>query len=923
MLAERLALLARAIRDRIETVLAVETDAGPVTRLMKAFQEALIHDLPADGFADMYAQTIAYGLLSARIANPGGDSTAASLPVTNPFLKELMETFLHVGVGARSREGIDFDELGVGEVVQLLDDANIEAVVRDFGDRNPEEDPVIHFYELFLKEYDAKKRMQRGVFYTPRPVVSYIVRSVDELLRTEFGLKDGLADTATWLEMAQRNPNIEIPKSVPVDAAFVQILDPATGTGTFLVEVIDVIHQTLAEKWRTDGADDMERERRWNEYVPRHLLPRLHGYELLMAPYAIAHLKVGLKLHETGYRFESSERARVFLTNALEPAHDGSGQLELEIPALAHEARAVNEIKEHHRFTVVIGNPPYANYGRQNRIPFILTLLQTYKKDLNERKINLDDDFIKFIRFGQWLVERSMGVCSFITNNSYLDGVTHRVMRKSLLDTFSQVEIVNLHGSATLGERRPDGGPDENVFDIRQGVAISRFIRAQGGGTTNVRYHDLWGARREKYDALLSSHLPEGMTVLAEQPYWFFAPHDFSLRVEYEALASLRGLFSANNTGIQTKRDGLAVQFTRDEMRAVLMDVIRLSEEELRQQYGLPPDGRDWRVDWAKADIGQEIDEKQIVPILYRPFDLRWTYFTGRTKGFLAYPRRETMRHLLRPNRAIVTLRINGSGDDFVAFVADTLVEKGSLPRGNYSVFPMYLYQDNGPQVSLGEHGAFAVDVGRLLPPSMSAERSATVDGHTAFNYVYAILFSRSYRERYADFLKIEFPRLPRAGSADLYKALASLGGELVDLHLLRDVQPSPRINYVGPKEPSVVRVSWRDDAVFLEQPTGRESRLDTLARFEGVASETWFMRFGGYQVCEKWLKDRRGRTLSDTDIAHYQKIVVALSETRRVMDEIDDVIEEHGGWPGAFTASASQGTRTANDGNPLNKSSQ
>ena len=310
----RLAELARAIRDRIKAALNIETEIGPLTRLMKAFQEALVHDLNAVGFADMYAQTIAYGLLSARIADPEkktADDFAAHMR-TNPFLRELMETFLKVG-GRRGKAGgpgIDFDELGVSDVVELLDAANMEAVVRDFGDRNPQEDPVIHFYELFLKEYDAKKRIQRGVFYTPRPVVSYIVRSVDELLRAEFGLEDGLADTATWDEMTRRYDHLGIPQGVDPDQAFIQILDPAAGTGTFLVEVIDLIRKTLVAKWQALGHGEKKIETLWNEYVPQHLLPRLHGYELLMAPYAIAHLKIGLKLYETGYRFGSDERGR-------------------------------------------------------------------------------------------------------------------------------------------------------------------------------------------------------------------------------------------------------------------------------------------------------------------------------------------------------------------------------------------------------------------------------------------------------------------------------------------------------------------------------------------------------------------------------------------------------------------------------------
>ncbi len=317
-LAVSLAELARAIRDRIRTILKIETKDGPLTKIMKAFQEALVHDLDAEGFADMYAQTIAYGLLSARVENPQGktaDDLAAQMPVTNPFLKELMETFLDVG-GRKGKvgkgPGIDFDELGVSEVVELLDAANMEAVVRDFGDLKPEEDPVIHFYELFLKEYDAEQKMKRGIFYTPRPVVSYIVRSVDDLLRTEFGLTDGLADTTTWGEMVERHEGLTIPEGTKPEEPFVQILDPATGTGTFIVEVIDLIHKTMTKKWQDQGCSPREIEHLWNDYVPRNLLPRLYGYELLMAPYAVAHMKIGLKLYETGYHFGSDgARARL------------------------------------------------------------------------------------------------------------------------------------------------------------------------------------------------------------------------------------------------------------------------------------------------------------------------------------------------------------------------------------------------------------------------------------------------------------------------------------------------------------------------------------------------------------------------------------------------------------------------------------
>jgi hypothetical protein len=459
-----LAKLATNIRKRINTALKVETERGPLTKLMNAFRESLLHDLKPDDFADMYAQTIAYGLLSARIANPESNTADdfARHMRTNPFLKELMETFLHVG-GRRGKKGdadIDFDELGVNEVMEMLDspDTNMAAVVADFGDKNPQEDPVIHFYELFLKEYDARKRMQRGVFYTPRPVVSYIVRSVDELLRTEFGLEDGLADTTTWGEMARRHDDLKIPQDTPPDQPFVQILDPACGTGTFLVEVIDVIHQKLTTKWKAEGHHEKGMVEQWNAYVANFLLPRLHGYELMMAPYAIAHLKIGIKLHETGYGFASDVRAGVFLANALEPAQR---QLNLpEFAPLAREAGAVNAVKRTKQFTAVIGNPPYSkasqNLGEQFRAliePFRTFSGERIKEPgaiLFERDIN--NDYIKFLGLDRSLVEGSpIGILGIITSNSYLDGKNFRGVRDALGNNFDKLAVVNLHGDSRSG----------------------------------------------------------------------------------------------------------------------------------------------------------------------------------------------------------------------------------------------------------------------------------------------------------------------------------------------------------------------------------------------------------------------------------------------------------------------------------------
>ena len=629
-LSVRLAELARAIRNRAKSALEIESAAGPLTRLMKAFQTALLDDLDADGFADMYAQTIAYGLLSARIADPNrktADGFATHMR-TNPLLRDLMEAFFRAGGHPEAgAAGIDFDELGASEVVELLDDANMEAVLRDFGDRNPQEDPVIHFYEHFLAAYDKSQKVSRGVFYTPRPVVSYIVRSVDELLRSEFGLEDGFADTTTWGEMAARREAVTIPEGASADQTFVQILDPAAGTGTFLVEVIDLIYRTMARKWKGQGHGDRKIKALWNDYVPKHLLPRLHGYELLMAPYAIAHLKIGLKLYETGYRFGSDERAQVYLTNALEPPAETS-QITMDfLPALAREAEAVGRVKRTRRFTVVIGNPPYlgeagrggkwiASLMRGVELPSkrkTLSYFEVDGKPLGERNPKwLNDLYVRFTRLSQHLIERAgLGVHGFITNHSYIDNPTFRGMRWALLSAFDRLGVVDLHGNLKKKEEAPDGSRDENVFDIEQGVAIGLFVKSSQGrasgervAASRVRHSDVWGSRAGKYSRLLGGGVPrtDWAEIHPRPNFFLLKPFAGDDTAEYGAWASVTEVLPVNSVGIVTARDALTVRWSNREIWGVVREVAEGDEETVRAKYRLR-DVRDWKVAWAQRDL--------------------------------------------------------------------------------------------------------------------------------------------------------------------------------------------------------------------------------------------------------------------------------------------------------------------------------
>lgn len=931
-LAQELAALARRIRDRIKAALALETEKGPLTKLMTAFQQALVHDLDSDSFSDMYAQTIAYGLLSARIADPSKKTADdfASHMRTSPFLRELMSTFLRAG-GRRGKAGgpgIDFDELGVSDVVELLDDANMEAVVRDFGDRNPLEDPVIHFYEHFLSAYNKQLKIQRGVFYTPQPVVSYIVRSVHELLQTEFGLADGLADTTTWGEMLKKHPGLKLPpqtdepgekRTIAPDEPFVQILDPATGTATFLVEVIDVIHRTLTAKWKQQRLSDAQQQAAWNDYVPTHLLPRLHAFELLMAPYAIAHMKLGLKLAETGYRFGTQERARIYLTNALEP---WAKQLPLiGLDALAHEAAAVNAIKRHKRFTVVIGNPPYSILS-QNLTEASRAIVDAYKSvqgsPIKERgalqfEKLLQDDYVKFVRLSELQIEHAgIGVNGLITNHSFVDNPTMRGLRDHLMTTFPSLSVLDLHGNSLKGERCPDGTNDRNVFDIKQGVAI--LIGLRGGPSKNcfVRHSDLWGERSSKY-LFLASRTAASTTFAAVRPsppHFLFTSQDERLVQEFQSFAALPDIMPQFSAGVITARDNLAIS----ESEATLLESAETfrrstaSDASLCEQLDISLK-KGWDVSTARKKLREEKDIVRFVhPIVYRAFDTRQIFYHPSLVWGMAYP---TMKHMLSgKNIGLITVRrVPANAECTYFFVSRSIISNGAIRMDNQSVdtlFPLHLPAEKAERQGRFDYGGkcnFTVSFTQRLAEALKLEVSesglpAGVTPEDIFHYAYAVFHSHGYRNRYAEFLKIDFPRLPLTANLELFRALARLGGEITALHLLESPRlAKPMTEFLGGRNPEVEKVSWSRDTVWLDkgQTTG----------FSGVGEPVWDFHIGGYQVCEKWLKDRKGRKLTKDDITHYQKIVVAISETIRLMKEIDEIIEQHGGWPDAFSPSA------------------
>ena len=912
-LVEELARLAIAIRKRANTILKRESERGPMRRLYVAFQTALIHDLTEDDFADVIAQTISYGLLAARFSQATEISVqnlVDMVPPTNPFLRELLGMFLSV---AGRKGAFDFDELGIQDVVGLLNHANAEAVKADFGNRTRNEDPVIHFYEHFLKAYDAKKKVQRGIFYTPQPVVSYIVRSVNELLQTNFGLEDGLASTITWGEMAKRNKDLKVPTGAKPDDFFVTILDPATGTATFLVEVIEVTFRHLKEKWDNQGPASMPRlsdsqstnrdpqfKDYWNSYVPQALLPRLYGYELMMAPYTIAHMKLGLKLSEINARlgqpdhqFKFKDRAHIYLTNSLEPAGDSQQQLEGIVPALAHEAQAVNTVKRNKRFTIVIGNPPYAQYS--------MNLNEAAKAHIrkfrfaNGQKVrarnalqlerNLNDDYVKFLGFSSEVLPEGTGVLGMITNRMFLDSESLVGLREWFSSNFEHLCIVDLWGSSEESRRVARLSEDENVFDILQGVAVSFSIRRRlHPGTANlVRSREVIGKREEKYK-LLSENLElsgDGWDETQPQPeaWWLHRSASGSGMAEHEF--TLAEVFPQFSTLVASNRDHLVVDFDREvilrNIRAV--QSFRGSNEELAERFDITLK-TGWNVTAAREKLTAIRDiSAHVQTIEYRPFDRRWIFFHP-TLVWQTAPVNSNNVLRGRFNRVLVSLGKNRAETINGHWVTATLADKSVVStRDNASGFPLYLYDDDDelsftdnagrPNLSPDFLRQLAVRLGLPQAGNFSLPQGLTPED--IFHYVYAVLCSPGYRIRYAELLKTDFPRLPMTGNLELFRALARLGGELVVLHLME----SPKIDkyltkFIGSRNPEVDKVSWSDKTVWIDKAQ--------TSGFQGVPEAIWNFHIGGYQVCEKWLKDRKGRTLSKDDLAHYQKIVVALA---------------------------------------------
>ena len=922
-LAQRMARIAHMIRNIVAEGFNQDHVSHGVRDLFAASRQTLVPDLGADAFADMFAQTLAYGLFAARVNHQSGSfrwqDAAHDIPAANPFIRQVFD--LVTGPDLNEEPFVSF----VDDLAQLLNAAQMDLVLADFGKRGARQDPIMHFYETFLAAYDPEVREQRGVYYTPEPVISYIVRSVDYLLRDRFGCPEGLADHGKARYMDDAGAERE--------AHRVLVLDPACGTGSFLYAVVDHIR----DYYQASGRAGM-----WRGYAKEHLLPRLFGFELLMAAYAMAHLKLGMQLAaldlpeaaraDWAYPFDAGERLGVYLTNTLDPGESQTADMFGPLRALTQEANAAVGVKRDLPIMVVLGNPPYsghsANASRQDgKLTWIGELIEDYKKvdgqPLGERNPKwLQDDYVKFIRFGQWRIQQSgAGILAFITNHAYLNNPTFRGMRQRLMDTFTDIYLLDLHGNAKLRERAPDDGVDQNVFDIQQGVAIGIFVKQVGAsGPARVRHADLWGQREGKYAALAESDITttDWEELEPESPNYLFKPWDRELQREYGQWRKINEIMPVNSVGVVTARDKLTIHWSDDGVMRVVRNFAALPPEDARIQYRLGRDAQDWKVHLAQSDLNDsELRAELVTPILYRPFDTRYTYYTGTSRGFICRPRAGVMRHMVdRENLGLCIGRagqVIGSDNWDIAFISTTMSEFNLFRRGGNCLFPLYCYpsaQDiNRGRYSPGERWPnldprftkeLAECLGLRFIEDGRSDLESSFGPEDVFHYIYAVLHSPGYRQRYAQFLRADFPRIPPPSDRDQLHALVALGRELTDVHLLRpsalddsDIKfPIPGDDVVEPRHPEYVApggTRWPETKPFERGRVYINGKGARSQYFEGINPDVWEFRIGGYQPLKKWLQDRKGRELTVDDQFHYIRIAAALRETIRLMAAIDE----------------------------------
>lgn len=877
-LAEELAKRTRFLRDEVIAKELEDEQKGknPIHGFYVAFKKYLIADLTPEGFADIYSQTITYGLFAARTRANGNFNRRLAFELIPPTIGILRDVFQFISLGKLPLQM----EVIVDDIAEVLQAAEVGNILHEYYRKGKGEDPIVHFYETFLNIYDPATREKRGVYYTPEPVVKYIVRAIHDLLKTHFDLQDGLASKE------------------------VTLLDPAGGTLTFPAEAIKLAVKEFTDKYGEGGL---------NQFFQNHILKHYFSFELMMAPYAIGHIKIAFLLEELGYKMKEDDRFNLFLTNTL----DMEDLAQTEIPgleSLSEESHKAGKVKKHDPILVILGNPPYSGHSAtkndwtEKLLKEDVDGAQSYYnvdgKPLGEKNPKwLQDDYVKFLRFSQWKVHKAgQGIMGMITNHSYLDNPTFRGMRQSLMNTFNEIYIIDLHGNGLKKETTPQGGKDENVFDIRQGVSIFIGIKEKGKKGCKIFADDLYGARKEKYDWLEKTKFSKKTFEAAkpQKPYYFLKKDNTSGIREYLNWISVQEIFPVNSVGIVTARDQFVIDFDRNtlEQRIRQFRNPKVDETLLAQTYNLKNTGS-WNITQARKRLLEDTHwEDHFHKILYRPFDVQEIYYHP---SVIERDRREVMDNMLKDNVAINLVRqVKASNEWRHVLISDKIVESSFVSNKTSEItycFPLYLYKIAEPKrnsthgmMMLFEPEAEYGSKGRI--PNISKAiieklekaykkkfQSKELQPEHIMHYCYAILYSNAYREKYAEFLKIDFPRIPFTSNYKLFLQLAELGEELTEFHLLKHkLLNKPVAKYKGKGDDRVEKPKYDQEKQMVFINDGNY--------FEGIAPEVWNYHIGGYQVMEKYLKDRKGRLMEDP--AHYCKIATSLTETISLQSKID-----------------------------------
>ena len=815
----------------------------------------LISDLNEDDFCDLYAQTITYGLFTARMRSKNSFDRKEAFYVIPKNIGILRDIFKVISLEDIPEEMIWI----IDDISNLLSKVNINEIFENYLKEKKGEDPVIFFYETFLSQYDPEEREKRGVYYTPDPVVSFIVKSINIILKEKFGISDGFIDKR------------------------VTVLDPAGGTLTFIEEAIKLAIEEFKNRYGTGGL---------KSFIKEHILENFYAFELMMAPYVIGHIRLTFLLKEYGYELSNEERIKYYLTNTLEMK-----EIESEFPlmqSISEESKKAIEVKKEIPILVIIGNPPYSGISA-NKGEWIINLLKNYYQiegeSLKERNPKLlQDDYVKFIRFAQDKIERNgEGVIGFITNHSYLDNPTFRGMRYSLLKTFDEIYILNLHGNSLKKEVCPDGSKDENVFDIRQGVAISIFIKKRDyKGEKKVYYKDLWGLRENKYKFLNENDIKkiDFVEIKPQKEYFFFVPREEKEIDLYNSFIKITDIFNIYSTGIVTARDDFVIDFDKETLknRILVFKNLSITDDTIKQTFRLK-DTRGWKLSNVRQTLIIENNwDKYFTKILYRPFDIRYIYYSEK---MVDWPRPEVMQHMMRENLGLLVCRQQNKIGFYHVLITDKITESSIVSNKTKEItyhIPLYHYPSLDKKHMFEEKTEIREKMPNIKPEIFDLLRgyyNKDVSPEEILYYIYGVLYSNIYRDKYKEFLKIDFPRVPFTKDYEIFKEIVEFGKELIELHLLKSEKLNNSISKFEGEGNNLVKFVKYDE-------NEKKVYINDEQYFTNIDRDVWEYMIGGYQVLNKWLKDRKERYLSLDEILTYTKIVTSLKHTIDIQKQID-----------------------------------